>query len=79
MAPDSNLVNVGTIVYVVLTRGPILESIERDSVNQIPCTVCGYNIKKGLEAVGLSNCRANTNMIVKEKNGTTRTAWAVGL
>ena len=79
MAPDSNLVNFGTIVCVVVTRGPILESIERDSVYQIPCTVCGYNIKKGLEAVGLSNSGANTRMIVKEKNGATRTAWAVRL
>ena len=64
MASDGNLVNVGTVVYVVVTRGPILEGIERDSENHIPCTVCGYNIEKRLKAVGLSNYWANTRMIV---------------
>ena len=55
MAPNSNLVNVGTVIYVVVTRGPILEGIERDSMDKIPCTVSVCDVKEGLETVGLSN------------------------
>ena len=55
MAPNSNLVNVGTVIYVVVTRGPILKGIERDRMDLVPCTVCVNNVKKGLETVGLSN------------------------
>ena len=64
MAANGNLVNVGTIVNVVVTRGPILKGIERDSENHVPCTVCGYNIEKRLKAVGLSNHRADTRVTV---------------
>ena len=76
MAADGNLVNVGTVITVVVTRGPILEGIERDSEKHIPCTVCGDNFEKRLEAVGLSNRWANTRMIMKEKCGAAGAAWA---
>ena len=79
VATDCNLVNVGTVVFVVVTRGPVLEGIERDSVNHIPCTVRGYNIKKGLKAVGLSNRRADARVAVERKYGTTWAAGAVEL
>ena len=46
MTPNSCLVNVGTVVCVVVTRGPILKGIERDSENHIPCTVCVDNFEQ---------------------------------
>ena len=64
MAANGNFVNVGTVVNVVVTRGPILKGIERDSENHVPCTVCVYNIEKRLKAVGLSNHWADTRMTV---------------
>ena len=64
MAAKGNLVNVGTVINVVVARGPILKGIERDSENHIPCTVCVNNFEKRLEAVGLSNHWANTGMAV---------------
>ena len=74
MTPDSNLVNVGTIVCVVVTGGPILKGIERDSVNLVPCTVCVYNVKKGLETVGLSNRRTYAGVVRQKENRATRAA-----
>ena len=55
MGANSNLFNVSTVVYVVVTRGPVLEGIERDSMDEIPCTVSVCDVKEGLETVGLSN------------------------
>ena len=55
MGANSNFFNVRTIVYVVVTRGPILKGIERDSMDKIPSTVSVCDIKEGLETVGLSN------------------------
>ena len=40
MAANGNFVNVGTVINVVITRGPILEGIERDSEKDVPCMVC---------------------------------------
>ena len=54
MGTNSNLFNVGTVIYVVVTRGPILKGIERDRVDLIPCTMFVNNVKKGLETIGLS-------------------------
>ena len=52
---NSNLVNVGTVIYVVVTRGPILKGIERDRVDMVPCTMFVNNVRRGLETIGLSN------------------------
>ena len=79
MATDCNLVNVGTVVFVVVTGGPVLEGIERDSVNHIPCTVCGNNVKKRFEADRLSNCGTQTGVVVYEQNRTTWTTGAMGM
>ena len=40
VAANGNFVNVGTVINVVITRGPILEGIERDSEKDVPCMVC---------------------------------------
>ena len=55
MGANSNLFNVCTVVYVIVTRGPVLESIERDSMDEIPGTVSVCDVKERLETVGLSN------------------------
>ena len=55
MGANSNFFNVRTIIFVVVTRGPKLKGIERDSMDKIPSTVPVGDIEEGLKTVGLCN------------------------
>ena len=55
MGANSNFFNVCTIIFVVVTSGPELKGIERDSMDKIPSTVSVCDAKERLETVGLSN------------------------
>ena len=55
MGANRNFFNVGTIVFVVVTRGPELQGIKGDSMYKIPGTVPMSDIEEGLKTVGLSN------------------------
>ena len=55
MGANSNLFNVGTIIFVVVTGGPELQGKKRDSMHKIPCTVPMSDIEERLKTVGLCN------------------------
>ena len=76
MGANSNLFNVCTVVYVIVTRGPVLESIERDSMDEIPGTVSVCDVKERLETVGLSNSRTYIRVGMQKENGPT---WATSV